>query len=170
MKTILYMAVSIDGKTTFDVDDVSWVSEEDIARFDELMVECGVMLMGSNTFGSFGEDLPNDKALQVVVTNDKELLNKPVNNVLFTNQAPEEVLSKLEADGFSEVMVAGGSKLNTSLFKLDLIDEIRLIVKPVLLGTGKPLCSELGEIKNFRLVSSKVLKYGAVELRFARSN
>lgn len=164
------MAMSIDGKTTFAEDDVSWVSQKDIKRFDALMVECGVMIMGSNTYRSFGEDLPNDKALQVVLTNNERLLNQKKDNVLFTNLPLEKVLLKLETDGFTKALIAGGSILNTSLLRLNLINEIRIIVKPVILGTGKPLCNALEDVQHLNFVSAEELSYGAVELRFVKND
>jgi len=50
MKKIVYMAISLDGKITYNDDDTSWVPDDDVERFDKLMVDCGAMIMGSKTY------------------------------------------------------------------------------------------------------------------------
>ncbi len=168
MKTILYMAISLNGKITGKDDDTSWVTPEDVERMDTLMTECGVMLMGSKTYQSFGDDLPNDKAYQIVVTNNQELLSKQQDNVTFTNKPLKEILNDIEAKGYKSVLIAGGSELNTSLIQEDLIDEIRLIVKPMILGSGKALFNDFEKYKNFKVVSTEQLPNGSVELTVSK--
>lgn len=168
MKNILYMAISIDGRITGKDGDTSWVEDSDVERMDSLMEECGVMVMGSKTYESFGDELPSDKALQVIFTNNNELLEKKEKNVRFTSENPQEVLESLHNEGFAEILIAGGAELNTSLIKENLIDEIRVIIKPLVLGSGKSLFNSLEEIKSFKLVNSEVLPYGAVELIFSK--
>ena len=168
MKTILYMVTSLDGRISYDKDDTSWVDEKTFELLASLMVECGVMLMGSETYRSFGDDLPNDKALQVVFTRNPELLATKIDNVRFTDRNPRDVLRDLELEGFTQVMFAGGENLNTTLFDEDLVDEIRLIVKPLVLGNGKLLSGELSKIKEFELISVEKLENGAMEMRLER--
>ncbi len=162
------MAISIDGKTTRDADNIDWVEVTDIERMDILMKECGVMMMGSKTYESFGEDLPNDQALQVVLTSNPDYLKLSLENVIFTKDKTREVLEKLDRDGFTKVLLAGGSALNTSMMDEDLIDEIRLIVKPLVIGKGKPLFNDAREIYKFELRDVIKLNGGSVELRYTR--
>lgn len=168
MKNILYMAISLDGKTTRMDDDTSWVEDSDIARMDVLMMDCGVMVMGSNTYRSFGDELPNDKALLVVFTKNADLLRMDISNVRFTSEDPKKVLDLLSSEGFEKIMIAGGSELNTYLLNNGLIDEIRLIMKPIVIGNGKSLFNELPNIVSFDLISSTQLAEGAVELVYRK--
>ena len=39
MQTILFMAISLDGKTTGLNDDISWVTEKDVDPMDKLMTD-----------------------------------------------------------------------------------------------------------------------------------
>ena len=162
------MALSINGKITGKDDDTSWVTPEDMKRIATLMTESGVMLMGSNTYLSFGDELPNDKAYQVVVTNNPELLKKQQDNVTFTNKPLKQILSDIEAKGHNSILIAGGGELNTSVLTEDLIDEIRLIIKPLVLGTGKQLFNDFVGVKEFILASTEQLPNGAVELCFRK--
>lgn len=166
MKVTLYMAISIDGKTTAGTDDVSWVETSDIDRMDTCMEQCGVMVMGRGTYESFGDDLPTEKAWQVVVTNQQVLLTQSSKNVTFTNQSPEEVLKMIEDKGFSEVLLAGGEELNTTFLNKKLIDEIRLIVKPIVIGQGKSLFKQLDGLHRFELVGLTKLENGSTEMKY----
>lgn len=168
MKTILYMTVSLDGKTTHLDDNVEWVTEADIAKMDSLMMECGVMLMGRGTYESFGDELPNDQALMVVMTSDETLLSKDQQNVLFLHESPVSVLSILSEKGFDQVLLAGGEQLNASFLVADLIDEIRLLVEPIVLGSGKSLFTQSAEIKKFSLAEVIQHQDDVVELVYLK--
>jgi dihydrofolate reductase len=168
MKVILYMAMSIDGKIAGSDDDVSWVEDEDVERMNTLMRETGVMLMGSNTYESLGDELPNDEALQIVLTRNEDLLNNNINNVRFYDKSIKSVLTDLAKEGYETVLLAGGGELNTSFLKEDLIDEIRIIIKPLVLGSGKPIFNDISTPKNFEFQSSEDLEYGSVELLFTK--
>lgn len=163
MKTILYMATSITGKTTSSDDDTSWVQEADIARFDAEMTRCGVMVMGKATYESFGEDLPLGKALLVVMTHDKDLLDKSQEGLIFTDSSPKEVLNMLTGKGYQEVMLAGGENLNSAFLSDNLVDEIRVIVKPLIIGQGKSLFNTSKNV-NLKLLSNTSLENGSIEL------
>jgi dihydrofolate reductase len=51
--------------------------------------------------------------------------------------------------------VPGSLRLVQELLEHDLVDELHLMVFPVLLGTGRRLFGEMGEKKNWRLTESK---------------
>ena len=57
--------------------------------------------------------------------------------------SPEEAISKLEQEGFSEMIVTGGSTINSEFAKKGLIDEIRLKINPAVLGEGIPVFSPI---------------------------
>jgi len=57
-------------------------------------------------------------------------------------------------------VVHGSARLVQSLLQNDLVDELRLMVFPVVLGTGKRLFGETSDMKTLRLVDSKVVGDG----------
>ena len=77
----------------------------------------------------------------------------------------DDVASSAEADG--DVVVHGSAQLAQALIEHDLVDELRLMVFPVVLGTGKRLFGDPGEKKTLRLVDSKVVGDGVVILTYA---
>ena len=63
-----------------------------------------------------------------------------------------------ELDG--AILVAGSAQLVQGLLERDLVDELRLMVFPVLLGEGKRLFGPLGEKKTLRLAASRTVGDG----------
>src|SRR5438105_851815 len=95
MKTTLLMAITINGYIAGLDDDTDWV--KDIEALNKVIVEFGVAIMGKRTY--FESDkygaFPYKGALNVVMTHDKELLAKSVENALFTDASPREVINLL---------------------------------------------------------------------------
>jgi dihydrofolate reductase len=78
-----------------------------------------------------------------------------------------EAVSKLKQEADGDVVVHGSAQLVQTLIEHDLVDELRLMVFPVVLGTGKRLFGDPGEKKTLRLVDSKVVGDGVVILTYA---
>ena len=82
--------------------------------------------------------------------------------VLAGDLATEVAKLKQEHDG--DIVVHGSPQLVQALVEHDLVDELRLMVYPVLLGTGKRLFGETSGKKPLRLVSSQVVGDGVAIL------
>ena len=78
-----------------------------------------------------------------------------------------EAVSRLKQEADGDVVVHGSVQLAQALIAHDLVDELRLMVFPVVLGTGKRLFGDPGEKKTLRLVDSKVVGDGVVILTYA---
>ena len=63
-----------------------------------------------------------------------------------------------------DVVVHGSARLVHDLIERDLVDELRLMVFPVVLGTGKRVFGETSDKKPLRLVDSKVVGDGVAIL------
>jgi dihydrofolate reductase len=79
-------------------------------------------------------------------------------------------VSKLKREADGDVVVHGSAQLAQTLIEQDLVDELRLMVFPVILGTGKRLFGDPGEKKTLRLVDSKVVGDGVVILNYAAAS
>jgi dihydrofolate reductase len=73
---------------------------------------------------------------------------------------------KQEIDGV--ILVGGSAQLAQSLIELDLVDEFRLMVFPVVLGSGKRLFGESSDKLPLRLADSKTVGDGIVILTLER--
>jgi dihydrofolate reductase len=74
---------------------------------------------------------------------------------------------KVEFDG--ELQVPGSHRLVQELIESDLVDQINLMVFPVVLGTGKKVFEEKPERRNLRLKESKVVGDGVLVLIYERA-
>jgi len=137
MKTILLMAMTLDGKvarTTAHFPD--WTEKEDKALFAKVSKHAGVVIMGSRTFDTLGKPLPGRK--NIVMTRQR-LRSSEWDNLVFTDRSAKEILLALEKDGFSEAVLAGGTIINTLFAEAQLIDEVMVTVSPLVFGSGLSL-------------------------------
>jgi dihydrofolate reductase len=76
---------------------------------------------------------------------------------------------KLKEEFDGELQVPGSHRLVQELVESDLVDQINLMVFPVILGTGKKAFDEKSERRNLRLKESKVVGDGIVVLVYERA-
>ena len=75
-----------------------------------------------------------------------------------------EAVTKLKDEQDGDVVVHGSVQLAQTLLENDLVDELRLMVFPVVLGSGKRLFGETSDKKRLRLTDSKVVGDGVTIL------
>lgn len=85
------------------------------------------------------------------------------NSTVLSGEPAEEVAA-LRRDVDGTILVAGSARLVQGLLRHDLVDELRLMVFPVVLGEGKRLFDGVAEKKPLRLLESRGFGDG-VELR-----
>jgi dihydrofolate reductase len=73
--------------------------------------------------------------------------------------SPADALQQLKAEGFSQVIVGGGVKTNSSFLERGLIDEIILDIEPFLFKKGLPLTNEM--VADYRLELLEIEKYAS---------
>lgn len=79
-----------------------------------------------------------------------------------------EMVGKLRQEQDGDIVVHGSARLVQTLIEHDLVDELRLMVYPVVLGSGKRLFDDTGGKKPLRLVDSKVVGDGVTILIYER--
>jgi dihydrofolate reductase len=137
-------------------------ADGDRFKFDELMA-ADVQLLGRRTYEGFAQAWPkmmdnefgkkmNDMPKVVVSTT----LTDPEwnNTTVISGNLPDEVAAlKKRYDG--DVLLAGSAQLAQSLLELGLVDELRLMVFPVVLGAGKKLFPESGPEGSFTVADAR---------------
>jgi dihydrofolate reductase len=160
MKIFLLMAMTADGMIARDSSQlVDWTGKADKKYFVEITRKAGVMIMGSKTFDTIGKVLPGRKNIVMTRNQTKKSNNE---NLIFTSQSPNEIITDLQAQGFESVALIGGSIINTLFLNENLVDEVHLTMVPRLFGKGlalfnKPLDKQLALMDVNKLGEDSVL-------------
>ena len=77
-----------------------------------------------------------------------------------------EEVSKLRQESDGEIVVHGSAQLVQALVDHGLVDELRLMVFPVVLGAGKRLFGETSDKRRLRLADSKTVGDGVAILTY----
>jgi len=90
------------------------------------------------------------------------------NNTTVLSGDLREDVERIRAERDGDIVVHGSAQLVQSLIENDLVDELRLMVFPVVLGTGKRLFGETTDKKRLRLTNSKSVGDGVTILIYER--
>lgn len=163
MKTTLLMAITLDGKIGKDSDHFpDWTGKEDKKLFVEMTKKAGVLIMGSKTFDTIGRPLPERK--NIIMTRNTSRVSE-WENLIFSQDQPTKILQKLETEGFTEVILAGGAQINSLFAKANCIDEIVLTICPKIFGSGIGLFTEEVEM-NLKLLDMKKISDDVLCLKY----
>jgi dihydrofolate reductase len=137
IKVFIIAAVSADGFIAKDNQHspMYWTSKVDKKRFVELTKRAGAIVMGSSTYKTIGK--PLQERVNIVYSKQQTF-----DGVEITQDDPKELLAKLEARGFKEVAICGGSHIYTMFMKSGLVDTIYLTIEPIFFGKGMTIFNQ----------------------------
>jgi len=177
-KVTLHLVSSLDGYIARKDNSVSWLdvpgrvyeagvslSEEEITNFVSA-IDC--YILGSRTYehalklGWPYGDTP------VVVVTGREWTSARESVEFYSGDLRALVEEKL-APRFRNVWLVGGAMLCQRFLELQLVDEISLILAPVLLGEGIRLFGDLPTEQRWDLKNAVAYKNGFVDLTYAAS-
>jgi dihydrofolate reductase len=87
------------------------------------------------------------------------------NSTLIGDNVAEEI-SKLKQQPGKDISISGSPTLVRSLLEEDLLDELRLMVHPIVVGSGKRLFEDGGDQKALQLVDSETFSMGVLYLTY----
>ena len=87
------------------------------------------------------------------------------NSTLIGDNVAEEIAGLKQQPG-KDIAILGSGTLVRSLLQDDLLDELRLIIHPIVLGSGKRLFEDGGDRKALELVDSKTFSTGVLYLTY----
>jgi dihydrofolate reductase len=87
------------------------------------------------------------------------------NTTVLSGELTEEI-ERLKRDIDGEILVYGSTQLVQTLLEHELVDELRLMVHPVVVGAGRRLLGETSNRRPLRLVDSKQVGEGVVILTY----
>jgi dihydrofolate reductase len=88
------------------------------------------------------------------------------NSTVLNGDVVDDV-SKLKQQRGGEIVVLGSPQLARTLIECDLVDEVRLMIYPVVLGAGARLFGETSDKKPVRLIDSQTVGDGVAILTYA---
>jgi dihydrofolate reductase len=146
--------------------------EGDKFKLDETLAS-EALLLGRKTYEGFAKAWPSregefaDKFNTMPKYVVSTTLEEPewMNSRVLKGDVAEEV-TKLRQEQDGDIVVHGSARLVQTLVENDLVDEFRLMVFPVVLGSGKRLFGEASDKKALRLVDSKVVGDGVAILTY----
>lgn len=186
MRKLIYaINLTIDGCC----DHTKGIASEDVHNyFTDLLGEVDTLVYGRITYQlmvPFWPDIAKNQSGQTKSMNDfanafdavskivvfSKTLDKPEgkNTQIFRTGLEEEIRKLKQEPG--KAILAGGVDIPSQLIQLDLVDEYRIVVQPVIAGEGRRLLADVALQKSLqvKLVESKALESGSVVLRYLRS-
>ena len=145
---------------------VSRGEEGDKFKLDEAL-NAEALLLGRVTYEGFAAAWPSiegefaDKFNSMPKYVVSSTLQDPAwkNSTVLEGDVVEEV-SKLKQMPGGDIVVNGSAQLVQTLLEHDLLDELRLMVFPVVLGSGKRLFASSKQKKSLQLTDSKIVGDG----------
>jgi len=153
-------------------DDMSrnWVVEN--------LTGAGGYLLGRRTYENFAGHWPNASAEEQVLAQPLNTRPKYVasttltdplawqNSTVLKGNVATAVAALKQKDG-GNLLVIGSPKLLQSLIAHDLVDEFRMMIDPLVVGSGKRIFGDNGALRPLRLVDSRVTTTGAILATYA---
>lgn len=184
MRKLIYsMGVSLDGFIAGPDGEIDWAApDEELHRFHNQQAReigahlCGRRLYEVMTYWETAEEQPSIRAFELEFARIWKEMPKLVfsttlervegNARLVRDNVAEEVAELKRQPG--KDLAVGGAGLASTVIKLGLVDEYRLFVSPVALGSGTPYFPALEERIKLELVETRTFGSRVVYLRYRR--
>jgi class 3 adenylate cyclase/dihydrofolate reductase len=149
---------------------------EDQQRYKvEELSQAGAILLGRVTyeiFALFWPTAPKDEGFAKRMNSlPKYVVSQRLRAVSWQNSSiiggnPAEKIAELKQQPGGDILLFGSADLLNSLIKDDLIDEYRLMVFPVVLGTGKRLFRDARDVMHLQLADARTFASGVTVLTY----
>jgi dihydrofolate reductase len=183
-KVIFLMHISLDGLVAGPNGEMDWIKYNDDVAADAYSLHntTDTAIYGRVTYDMMADYWPNfltnpdsdpanrphaiwlQTATKVVAT--RSPLNVEWAGTVIIGKDIVADMAALKAQPGKDMWLLGSPTLAQTFMRLDLIDEYRLNVNPVILGRGKPLFSDLEMPRRLSLVETKSFKGGVIGLRY----
>ena len=183
-KLVLFLHTSLDGfvEGPNGEMDIGWVSyDSDLEKHaKEILNTADTVIWGRGTYQmmhSYWSSVPSNPSASEYELNHAEWIEKTAkivfsttlekvewNNSRLVKEDVEEEIKNLKQEPGKDMVILGSPRFAHYLMQLDLIDEYKITVSPVLVGSGLPLFQGLKEKVNLKLIENKTFDSGAIGL------
>lgn len=181
-KVILSVATSLDGFIESPNRETDWLSftDDSASALEQFLNEIDTVLYGRISYETWGNYAPTEnssefekgfytklnKMKKYVFSSTKEsFAGNP--NVITSNI--QETVNKLKKEQGKNIWLYGGAELITTFVNLDLVDEFRIVVFPIILGAGRPLFKNINHRVRLKLTEIRTGESGVAEFRYQKA-
>jgi dihydrofolate reductase len=170
----LHVVASLDGFIAKKDNSISWMDSPGdayatgvTADVADVLQSIDCYVLGSRTYEhALQLGWPYGDTPTVVVTSRQ--LPSIRESVEFYSGDLERLVGEILAPRYTNIWLVGGAMLAQSFLRLGLVDEIRLMIAPVLLGDGLHLFGDSGTEQKWLLKNVVAYKDGYVDLSYRR--
>jgi dihydrofolate reductase len=177
-----FLMTSLDGYHATPEGDLDWhnVDQEFNDFAAEQIDQADTLLFGRKTYLGMAEFWQSPTALEVdpgmaarMNSYQKVVVSRTLASAdwgparLISSDVPGE-LAKIKAQPGKDIALMGSSELASSLLAADVLDELRVMVNPVILGSGQP-CFSGADRAGLKLTAVREFRSGNVLLTYRRA-
>lgn len=183
-KLVLFLHASLDGfvEGPNGAMDIGWISYDgDLEKYaKEILSTADTVIWGRGTYQlmhGYWPSVPSNPSASQHERNHAEWIDKTAkivfsktldkvewNNSRLVKEDIEEEIKNLKQQPGKDMVILGSPRIAHHLMQLDLIDEYKITVSPVLIGSGLPLFQGLKEKVKLELIENKTFDSGAIGL------
>jgi len=176
-KIILNLAVTFDGFIEGPNGELDWLVRDEKIDFGDILQEIlsdkDVIFYGRVSYDKWGNTQPDENASQKIKDAYKLMHGKTKyvfsktktgdsGNTIFINSEIKKRVLEIKQQPGKNIWLYGGAKITTTFLNLNLIDEYRLAIHPVILGKGKPLFQNIEQQHKLALAEVKSYDTGVM--------
>ena len=176
--------VTLDGFFEGPNKELDWhIVDEEVKEYaKDLLNNVDTLLFGRVTYQLMADYWPVAAMNPSTPKSDLEIADKMNNlpKIVFSKTLQEvkwnnsrlvkeniaEEISKMKQQPGKDMVIFGSGSIVSTFMQFGLIDEYRIIVNPVVLGSGKPLFKGINEKHNLKLLKNRILGSGVVILYY----
>ena len=181
---ILNLAMTFDGFIEGPNGEIDWLVRDEQIDFgdilNEILSDKDIIFYGRVSYDKWGNYQPGENASQKIKdayslmhTKAKYVFSRTKTgdntDAIFINSNIKERVLEIKRQPGKNIWLYGGAKIITTFLNLDLIDEYKLAVHPVILGKGKPLFQNIEKMHKLELVEIKTYKSGVTLQKYKAS-
>jgi dihydrofolate reductase len=174
-KIVLDLAVTLDGFIEGPKGEVDWCIMDHDMGFTDFLNSIDTILYGRKSYDLWGQYIPDEgvsdtekEIWKLVHSKKKYVFSKTLTeidgNAILIKENLQHEVEKIKKEPGKDIWLYGGASLVTTFINLGLIDEYRLSVHPVVLGSGKPLFIDMNQRIELNLVDIRKFTSGVVQL------
>lgn len=175
MKCSIYIAASVDDFIAKPDGDIDWLHKPEYATselkglsYNDFISTVDAIVVGRHTYEkvlSFNNWPYEDLTVIVLSSSDIEIPENIHGKVRRETGTPEDIVSRLEAEGMKHLYIDGGVTIQRFL-EAKMINELTITKIPVLLGNGIPLFDSEGIEQPLELIEVFASDNGFVQERY----